>query len=166
MDNGPQTKCLENKVTLMMKDRVFKIWDDNECTWQSKPFKSRQVKGRRGKGKGRGGFKGTGRTFLGEQQAQDPEWRSQEDCAWWSRGKRGKKGFSNGNEGFQKGGFRSYPPEKGTSNDANLNKSRGKDQKGKGKKGTYLQSGLSACEAPSEEGYGIPGNRDWSVQLN
>ena len=75
-------------------------WDDNEYTWQSTPFKSRQVRRTKGKGKGKGqgGFKGTGRAFLGEEQAQDPELRSEEGCAWWSIGRRGsflptRKGF-------------------------------------------------------------------------
>ena len=61
-------------------------------TWQSRPFKGRQA--RRRKGKDKGGFKRTGRAFLGEAQAQEPEWWSEEDCAWWSKGKKGKKGPS------------------------------------------------------------------------
>ena len=85
----------------------FWTFDDNEYTWQSRPSEGRQVRKRKGKGKGKGkgGLIGTGRAFLGEEQAQDPE-RWSEDCAWWSRGKRDKKGFSEGNEGFWKGGFR------------------------------------------------------------
>ena len=81
----------------------FWTWDDNEHAWQSSQFKSRQVKRRKskGKGKGKGGFKGTGRAHFGEEQAQDREWWSEEDCAWWSKG-----------EGFQKGGFRINQPEK------------------------------------------------------
>ena len=69
---------------------------DDEYTWQSRPSKGRQVRKRKGKGKGKGkgGLKGTRRAFLGEEQAQDPEQRSEEDCAWWSRGKRDKKCFS------------------------------------------------------------------------
>ena len=93
----------------------FWTWDDNEYTWQSRPFKGRQVRRRKGKGKGKGkgGFKGTGRAFLGEDQAQDPEWWSEGDCAWWSKGKRGKKGFPKGNDNFQKCGFRHLPTRKG-----------------------------------------------------
>ena len=30
----------------------FWTWDDTECAWQSRPFKGRQVKRRKGKGKG------------------------------------------------------------------------------------------------------------------
>ena len=109
--------------------------------------------------KGNSGFKRTGRAFLGEEQAEDPQWWSQEDFAWWSKGKRGKKGFSKGNEGFQKGGFRSYQPEKGASNDFNPHKGREKDQKGKGKEGAYPQSGLSVSETPSEKDMAMPGNQ-------
>ena len=63
------------------------------------------------------------------------------------------KVFSKGNEGFQKGGFRTYQPGKGASNDFNPHKGRGKDQKVKGKEGVYPQSGLSAWETHREEGY-------------
>ena len=139
----------------------FWTWDDKECIWQSRPLKGRQVR-RKGKGKGKGGFKGTGRAFLGEEQAQDPELRSEEDCAWWSIGKGGKKGFSKDNEGFCNGGFRNYPAEKGASNDFNPHKGRGKDQKGKGTEGAYLQSGLSASANSAEEGQGHPWESgDW-----
>ena len=81
----------------------FWIRDDNEYAWQSRPFKGRQVRRRKGKGK-----------------------RKKENG---SKGKRGKKGFSNGNEGLQEGGFRTYQPEKGASNEFNPHKGRDKDQK-------------------------------------
>ena len=72
----------------------FWTWDDNEYAWQSRPFKGRQVKRRKGKGKGKGKGRSeiTGRAFFGDEQAQDPEWWSEEDSAWWSKGKKGKKG--------------------------------------------------------------------------
>ena len=128
----------------------FWTWDDKEYAWQSRPFKRRQVRRRTGKGKGKGGFKGTGRAFLGEVQAQDPElW--QEYSVWWSKGKRGKKGFSKCNESCRKGGFRTSPPEKGSSSDYNSHKGKGKDQKGKGKEGAFPQSGFSASEISVEE---------------
>ena len=59
------------------------------------PFKGRQVKRRmgKGKGKGKGGFKGNGWAYLGEEQAQDPEWWSEEDCVWWSKGKKRQERF-------------------------------------------------------------------------
>ena len=57
--------------------------------------------------------------------------------AWWSKGKKGKKGLSKGNDGLQKDGFRLSQPDKGAGKDFHQNKGRGKDQKGKGKEGTF-----------------------------
>ena len=118
----------------------------------------RQVKRRKGKGKGKGKgrSKRTRRTFFVDEQAQ-------ETFAWWSEGKKGKKGLSKCNDGFQKGGFRPHQPDKGAGKDFSKNKGRGKDQKGKGKEGTYSQSELSASETPNEEGYGQAWESDdWS----
>ena len=88
----------------------FWTWDNN-VPWQSSPFMGRQVKRRTGKGKGKGNgrFKRTGRAFFGDEQAQNPGWWSEEDFAWWSKGKKGKKGWSKGNGGLQKGGFSPSP---------------------------------------------------------
>ena len=112
--------------------QCFWTWVDTECAWQSRPFKERQVKRRKrkGKGKGRGRSKTTGTAFSSDEQVQDPEWWSEEDFAWWSKGKKGKKGLSKSNDGFLKGGFRPSQPEKGASKDFHQNR-RGKDQKGK-----------------------------------
>ena len=63
-------------------------------------------------------------------------------------------GFSKGNDGVQKVGFRPYQPDKGAGKDYTQNKGNKKDQKGKGKEGAYPQSRLSASETLSEEGYG------------
>ena len=49
--------------------------------------------------------------------------------------------------------FRPHQPDKGAGKDYIQNKRKGKSQKGKGKKETHPQSGLSASEAPEEEGY-------------
>ena len=64
-----------------------------------------------------------------------------------------RKVSSKGDEGFQKGGFRTYQPEKGASDDFNPHKGRGKDQQANGKEGAYPHSGLSASETHSEERY-------------
>ena len=67
--------------------------DDTEGAWQSRPFKGRQMKRRKGKGKGKRQRtipKRTGRAFSGDEQVQDPEWWSEQDFAWWSRGKERK----------------------------------------------------------------------------
>ena len=106
-------------------------WDDNGYAWQSRPVKGRHVKRREGQGK----EKRTGRAFFGDEQAQDPEWWSKEDFAW-SKGMKGKKGLSKGNDGFQKCGFRPYQPDKGAGKDYTQNKGKGKRNKGRTKKST------------------------------
>ena len=82
------------------------------------------MKRRKGKvkGKGKGRSKRTGRAFFGDEQAQDPEWWQEEDLVSWSKGKKGKKGLSKGNDGFQMGGFRAYQPDKGPGKDFPQNK--------------------------------------------
>ena len=63
-------------------------------------------------------------------------------------------------------GFRTCQRGKGAGNDFKPHKGRGKDQKRKGKEGAYLQSGLSASETPSEEGYGPAWeSNDWFSSL-
>ena len=98
----------------MMEDRVFWTWDNNEYAWKSRPLWSRKLKEGRGKGKGKGESKGPGRAFLGEEQTQESELWSEEDCAWWSKGIRRKKGCSKGNESFWKGGVGTDPSVKGS----------------------------------------------------
>ena len=121
------------------------------------------MKRRKGKGKGKGGgrSKRTGRAFFGDEQAHDPEWWQEEDLVW-SKGKKGKKGLSKGNDGFHKGGFRPYQPHKGAGKDFHQNKGREKDQKGKAKEGAHPQSGFSTTEI--QEGYGQSWESDdWSA---
>ena len=118
----------------------------------------------KGKGKGKGRSKRTRRAFFGDEQAQDPGWWSEEDFAWWSKGKKGKKGLSKGNDGFQNGGFRPYQPDKGAGKDYAQNKGRRKDQERKGEEWNFPQSGFSASETPNEEGYGQAwASDDWSA---
>ena len=62
--------------------------------------------------------------------------------------------LSKGNDGFQKGGFRPYQPDKGAGKEFAQNKGRGKDQEGKGEEWNFPQSVFSASETPNEEGYG------------
>ena len=61
------------------KRSCFWTWDDTESAWQSRLFKSRQVKKKEKERKGR--FKRTRRAFFGDEQVQDPEWWSKEDFA-------------------------------------------------------------------------------------
>ena len=96
----------------------------------------------------------------GEDQAHESELWSEEDCAWCSRGKRGKTGFSKGKEGSWKGGFRTNPSEKSSCSDCNPHKGRGKDRKGKRKEGACPQSGFSASENPVGEGQGCSWESD------
>ena len=91
---------------------------------------------------------------------------SEKDFAWWNKGRKGKKGLSKGNDGFQKGGFRPYQPDKGAVKDYSENKGNGRFQKGKGKEEAPPQSGLSASETPEEEGYSHAWESDdWSGAL-
>ena len=133
----------------------FWTWDDTECVWQPRPFKGRQLK--RGKGKGKGMHKSlskrSGRAFLGEEQAQYSEMWSEEDFAWWTKRRKSKKGLSKGHDGFQKGGFRPNQPDRGANKDYIDNKSTGKYRKRKSKEEAHPQSGLSASEAPELEGF-------------
>ena len=139
----------------MIKDRVLGHGDDNEYTWQSRPFRGCQVRRRKskGKGKGKGGFKRFGRAFLGEEQAQDLEWQSEEDRAWWSNGKRGKKGFSESTmKAFRKEVFALTNQHRVQTVISTRTKAEARTKKERAKKGAYPQSGLSlASEVRSEE---------------
>ena len=103
----------------MMKDRVFGHGTTTSMVGSpvsSKVAKLKQEKGK-GKGKGNGGFKRTGKAHFGEEQTQDPEWWSEEDSVWWSKGKKGKKVSSKGKNNLPESEFRTYHPEKGTDNE-------------------------------------------------
>ena len=89
--------------------------------------------------------KRTGRAFLCEEQAQDPEWWSEEDCAWWSKGKKARKVFHKAMKASRRVVFALTDHfKKGAGKDFIQHKGRGKDQKEKCKEGAYPQSGLSA----------------------
>ena len=109
----------------------FWTWDDTEGVWQSRPYKGRQLQRKKAKRKGKhtGISKRSGRAFLGEEQAQDSEMWTEEVFAWWNKGRKGKKGLSKGTDGFQKGDFRPYQPDKGAGKDSHQNNGRGKDHK-------------------------------------
>ena len=156
LDNGPETKKLVSKVPLEMKGSVFGQGTTTTTLGSPDRFKAQCSEEKvKQKEKRQGGFKGTGRVFNCEEHAHDPEWWSKEKCAWWSIGERSWKAFSKGKNLLSESGFRTYQPEKEYSQlIKNLHKGRGKDQKGKGKEGAYTQSGFSASETPSEEGYG------------
>ena len=46
---------------------------------------------------------------MATEQAKDSELGSEEDFAWLTKGRKGKKGLSKGNDGFQKGGLSPLP---------------------------------------------------------
>ena len=116
MDNGLLTKQLVKKAFLMMKDRVFGHGTTTSMVGSpvsSKVAKLKEEKAKE-KGKGKGGFKRTGKAHFGEEQTQDLEWWSEEDSVWWSKGKKGKKVSSKGKNNLPDSEFRTYHPEKGT----------------------------------------------------
>ena len=146
--------------TLLKTTSCFWTWDDTECAWQSRPFKGRQVKKRRGKGKGKhkGISKRGGRAFLGEEQAQDSEMWSKEDFAWWTKGPKGKKGLSKGNDGFQKGGFRPYQPDKGAGKDYPRTKARESIKKEKARKKLVPNLDFQLLKYLKKKDIAMPGN--------
>ena len=91
----------------------------------------------------------TGRAFFGDEQAQDPEWWSQEDFAWWSEGKKGKKGKAM--MAFRRVVFALTRQIKAQARIIPRTKARERTKQEKARK---TQSGLSASETPNEEGYG------------
>ena len=78
---------------------------------------------------------------------------SEEDLAWWTKGRNGKKGLSKGNDGFQKVGFRPYQPDKGAGKDDSQNEGKGKFQRKRQGRSSSSTRTFSASEALEEEGY-------------
>ena len=121
---------------------------------------------RRGPSKSKGRSRRTGRAFFGDEQAPDPEWRPGEDPVWLSKGKKGKKGLSTGNDGFHEGGFRPHQSDKGAVQARTCSKTKAEERTNKeeARKGTHPQSGFSATETLNEEGYGQAWESDdWSA---
>ena len=146
----------------MMKDHVSGHGTTLSVpAWQSRPFKGRLVKRRKGKGKGkgRGRSKRTGRAFFGDEQAQDPEWWQEEDQVWWSKGKKGKKGLSKGNDGFHKSGFRSYQPDKGAGKDY-IPRTKARAKKEKARKEPFLNPDSQPQKHPMKKDMARPWNQE------
>ena len=132
--------------------------EDTDCAWQSRPFKGRQVKRRKGKGKrkDRALSKGTGRAFFGDDQVQDPEWWS-EDFAWWSKG---KKGLSKGNDGFHKGGFSPLPsPQRCRQGLSQQQRQRKGSKKEKARNVLFLNPDCQPRKHPMKKGMAAPGKQ-------
>ena len=83
---------------------------------------------------------------------------SEEDFAWWTKGRKGKKGLSKGNDCFQNCGFRPYQPDKGASKDYTHNKGKGKHQKGKAKKKLILNPDFQLLKHLKKKDVDMPGN--------
>ena len=95
----------------------FWTWDDTEGVWQSRPYKGRQLKRRNRKGKGS--------TKVHPKEAEEHSLaKNKHEILKCGQKRKGKKGLSNGNDGFQKGGFRPYNPAKGAGKDYSQNKEK------------------------------------------
>ena len=135
---------------------LFLDMDDNEHARQSRKFQDRQVKRRKGKGKGKGGSKRTGKAYIGEEQTKDTEWWSEEDCAWWSKGKKKQERFFEGvTMAFRKVVFAPTNQKKVQAmNNTTCTRAEARIRKEKTRKVPILNQNFSASETPSEEGYG------------
>ena len=71
----------------------FWTWDDTECAWQSRPFKGRQLKRRKvkGKGTGKGRSKRTRRAFFGDERVQDPKGGQKRTLLGGPKGRKARK---------------------------------------------------------------------------
>ena len=80
------------KAILMTRNHVSGRGTIMSMHGNPKFFRTAKLKEEKGEGKGVGkgkvGFKRTGEAYLGEEQTQDTEWWSEEDCTWWSKGKK------------------------------------------------------------------------------
>ena len=104
----------------------------------------------------KGSSKRTRRAFFGEEQAQDPEWWSEEDFAWRSKGKKDKRACQRGVMDFRRvvSALTSHVKVQAR---ISSEQRQGRNQKGKGNESLHPESGLSASSTPDEEGYG----HDW-----
>ena len=103
-------------------------------------------------------IKGTGRAFLGEEQAQDPELRSEEDCAWWSIGKGGKKGFSKDMKVFAMV-VSNYPAEKVQAMISTRTKAEARTKKERARKVLIFNLDFQPLQIPLKRDKVIPGNQ-------
>ena len=95
-------------------------------------------KKKREKEMAKGEFKRTGNAYLGEEQTQG----------------KGEKAFRKGKSTFPENDSRTFLQDKGSDKEFQSQKGTSKDQSRRGKESSCSQSGFSASETPSEEGYG------------
>ena len=136
----------------------FWTWDDTECAWQSRPFKGRQAKRRKRKGKRKRRSKRTGRAFSGDEQARSRMVVRRGLCLVVQRKER-QEGLSKGNDGFHKGGFRPYQPDKGAGKDFPKQRQRERIEKEKAKKEPILNPDSQPQKHPMKKDMARPGNQ-------
>ena len=131
----------------------FWIWNDYEYAWQSRPFKGRQVKRRKGKGKGKGKgrSKRTGRAFFGDEQAQDPEWWSEETLLGCSKERLGRKACQKAMVAFRRVVFSITSQMKAQARIFPRTKARGKTQKEKARKELILNPDFQPVKHPMKK---------------
>ena len=83
---------------------------------------------------------------------------SEEDFAWCTKGRKGKKGLSKGNDGFQKGGFRPYQPDKGAGKNYIQKKAKESTKKGKARKKLILNPDFQPLKHLKKKDVAMPGN--------
>ena len=73
--------------------------------------------------------------------------------------KRGKKGLSKSNDGFQKGGFRPCQPDKGAGKDRTRTLARERTKKEKARKEFILNPDFQLLKHPMKKDMAMPGSR-------
>ena len=96
----------------------------------------------------------TGRAFHGQEQAQDPEWWSEEDLASWSKGKKGKKDFSKSSAARKKAQARI----------SHRTRAEERTKKEKARKALILTLDFQLLKHPVNKDMAMPGNQmTWSA---
>ena len=129
----------------------FWTWDANEYVWQSRPFKGRQGRIRLGKEKARAKVdsKELVTKTLVKNKHKTMNGGQKKLVFGGQRKKRPEKAFRKERANFPDFDSCTFPQGKGSDKEFQSNKGTSKDQSG-----SYSQSGFSAFESPSDEGYG------------
>ena len=97
--------------------------------------------------------------FFGDEQVQDPEWWSEEDFTWWSKGKKGKKGSSRGKDGFHKSSLRPYQTDKRCKKGLSPKERHRKGSNRKRQRRNLSSIRIVSLRNTNIEGHGAPGNQ-------
>ena len=138
----------------------FWTWDDTEGVWQSRPLKGRQVKRkkRQGKRKAQRETNRSGRTFLGEEQSQDSEMWSEEDFAWWTKGRKARRACQEAMMAFRRVVFALTSERKAQTRIIPRTKARESSKKEKARKKLILNRDLQLLKHPEKKNMAMPGN--------